>query len=99
MLEANEELALSPNNDWWTRPLLNRDWKIRLRAQDFAQSPLLITGRYGAGKIAVWASSVEGVGDTPSARSLWKSVPCMARPTPAHRRWISSQLPGSGHAS
>lgn len=52
-------LALGTN--WWTRPLLNRDWKIRARCDDYAQTPLLVTGRYGAGRVAVFASKLDNV--------------------------------------
>jgi len=41
----------------FTRPLLDRDWKVRIRADDVGASGLLITGRFGAGRVAVFASS------------------------------------------
>jgi len=41
----------------FTRPLLNRDWQMRIRGGDMGASGLLITGRYGAGRVAVFASS------------------------------------------
>lgn len=56
---------------WWTRPLINRDWTVRARCNDYAQTPLLITGRYGAGKVAVFASKFENVDrETP----FWNAV-------------------------
>jgi hypothetical protein len=39
----------------FTRPLLNRDWQIRVQTDDMGASGLLITGRYGAGSAAVFA--------------------------------------------
>ena len=57
---------------YWTRPLLNRDWRVRLRGNDRASSPLLITGRYGAGRVAVFASSLTGEGAPREA--FWQSV-------------------------
>jgi len=57
---------------FWTRPLLNRDWKVRVQGNDRNADPLLITGRYGAGHVAVFASSLTssdvGLG------SIWKSL-------------------------
>jgi hypothetical protein len=41
----------------YTRPLLNRDWQTRIRSNDVGNSALLITGRFGAGRVAVFASS------------------------------------------
>ena len=59
---ANDLANLLPKGSfWWTRPLMNRDWKVRARCNDYAQTPLLITGRYGAGKVAVFASKFEEV--------------------------------------
>ncbi len=57
-------------NTFWSRPLLNRDWQIRARGDDGAQTPLLLTGRYGAGRVAVLASSLDGLPDAPAARAL-----------------------------
>ncbi len=59
---ANDVANLLPKGSfWWTRPLINRDWTVRARCNDYAQTPLLITGRYGAGKVAVFASNFENV--------------------------------------
>ncbi len=44
---------------FWTRPLLNRDWTVRLQGNDRAATPLLMTGRYGAGRVAVFASGLD----------------------------------------
>jgi hypothetical protein len=77
---------LPPNSGWWTRPLLNRDWQIRARADDLAASPLLLTGRYGAGRVAVFASSVETLPDSAAAEAFWKATLGWLRPanqTPA----------------
>jgi hypothetical protein len=57
---------------YWTRPLLDRDWKVRLEGNDRASSPLLLTGRYGAGRVAVFASSLAGKGA--ALESFWKPV-------------------------
>jgi hypothetical protein len=77
---------LPPDSEWWTRPLLNRDWQIRARADDLAASPLLLTGRYGAGRVAVFASSVETLPDSAAAEAFWKATLEWLRPadqTPA----------------
>ena len=42
--------TLPPDANWWSRSLINRDWQIRARGDDVRGSPLLLTGRYGAGR-------------------------------------------------
>ena len=51
------------------RPLRNREWKTRLFANNEARDSLLVTGRYGAGRVAVFASSAESGTD-----AFWKDV-------------------------
>lgn len=65
------DMPVTPDNAFWTRPLLNRDWEIRLRGDDAGETPLLLTGRYGAGRVAVFASSLEEMADSPLTRALW----------------------------
>ena len=55
-----------------TRPLLDRDWKVRVQGNDRDAVPLLITGRYGAGHVAVFASSLTS--SDPGLGSIWKSL-------------------------
>lgn len=43
---------------FFSRPLLNRNWKTRLWAADSGEESLLITGEYGAGRVAVFASEL-----------------------------------------
>jgi hypothetical protein len=57
---------------FWTRRLLNRDWRVRVRGNDRRSSPLLITGSYGAGRVAVFASGLTG--DDPSLAAMWSPV-------------------------
>jgi hypothetical protein len=77
-------LPQQPGDTFWTRPLLNRDWKIRLRGDDARQTPLLLTGRYGAGRVAVFASSAQGVNDSAGADVLWNStIKWLSETTPA----------------
>lgn len=71
------------DHNFWTRPLLNRDWHIRARSNDSMQSPLLLTGRYGAGRVAVFASSFQGATGTSSTQSFWACV----------LRWLSEAPP------
>lgn len=68
------DLPVPADNSFWTRPLINRDWEIRARGDDVGQTPLLLTGRYGAGRVAVFASSVKGMADSPAARAFWTPV-------------------------
>jgi hypothetical protein len=64
------DLPVTEGHTFWTRPLLNREWTIRARGNDISQSPLLLTGRYGAGRVAVFASSIEGLADSTEAHSF-----------------------------
>jgi len=68
------DLPVTEGNNFWTRPLLNRDWQIRARGNDVGQTPLLLTGRYGAGRVAVFASSVEDLPDSAEARAFLAPV-------------------------
>lgn len=58
----------------WTRSLLNRDWRVRLSANDRGSSPLLITGRYGAGQIAVFAGQAEAIEAFSKATEVWSAL-------------------------
>jgi len=69
---VNETLAAG--TPFWTRPLLNRDWNVRILGDDSSASPLLITGRYGAGRVAVFASGIAGIDGEPGAHALWDPV-------------------------
>jgi hypothetical protein len=57
---------------FWTRPLLNRDWKVRIQGDDRGGAPLLITGLYGAGRVAVFASSLTS--SDAGLAPIWKSL-------------------------
>lgn len=72
--ESLKEPTVPAGSHWWSRPLLNRDWRIRARGDDVAASPLLLTGRYGAGRVAVFASSLPETPDTPAARAMLGAV-------------------------
>lgn len=50
---GREPIQQAAGERLWSRPLLNRDWTVRARADDLAQTPILITGRYGAGRVAM----------------------------------------------
>ena len=67
-------LTLTPTAPFWTRPLLNRDWQVRVRGAGLTQPPLLLTGRYGAGRVAVFAADAAALGNTPAARAFWAVV-------------------------
>ncbi len=90
---ADMKTLLPPGSDWWTRPLLNRDWQIRARADDLAGSPLLLTGRYGAGRVAVFASSVETLPDSPAAEAFWKATLGWLKPASPVAASIPAKLP------
>jgi hypothetical protein len=65
-----------PGDRFWTRSLLNRDWKVRLAADDVYGTPLLVTGRYGAGRVAVLGAPIGAPDSWPdaSARQFWQGV-------------------------
>jgi len=65
---------VAPNSDLWSRPLLNREWKVRACYDDIARSPLLVTGRYGAGRIAMLATTVVALGESDAAQAFWRGV-------------------------
>jgi hypothetical protein len=99
------DITVPAGNVFWTRPLLNRDWRIRLRADDLSATPLLLTGRYGAGRVAVMASSCAGIDAQPQSPAFWKAVfswlkvgtPREATPPPSIRIAATSADP-HGHA-
>ena len=64
---------LAPDSFFWSRPLLNRNWQIAARGDDIFAAPLLLTGTYGAGRVAVFASSGD-VADSPAARAFFKAT-------------------------
>lgn len=66
------DLKHDPGDFFWTRPLLNREWIVRLRGNDGPQTPLLITGRYGAGRVAVFAASATSV--TVANQQMWTQL-------------------------
>ena len=68
----NFDLKHQPGEFFWTRPLLNREWTTRFRGNDGPQTPLLITGRYGAGRVAVFASSAGAV--TAANHKVWSDL-------------------------
>lgn len=68
-----KRMNIKPGARWWTRGLWNRDWRIRARASDRQRTPLLITGRTGAGRVAVWNSTVK-LADSTAARHLFAST-------------------------
>ncbi|MDE1163388.1 MAG: hypothetical protein PW792_15805 [Acidobacteriaceae bacterium] len=63
--------VVKPHNEAWTRPLLNHDWQVRVSASDRSAQPLLVTGKYGAGRVAVLAGSVVNFDSAPQAGGLW----------------------------
>lgn len=76
------DLKHEPGVFFWTRPLLNREWTVRLRGNDGPETPLLITGRYGAGRVAVFASSASAV--TVANEKMWTDlVGWLSAPAPS----------------
>jgi hypothetical protein len=85
MSRQDEKTILPAGTEWWTRPLINREWTIRARGSDVAASPLLLTGRYGAGRVAVFASSLTDASG-PQAQAFWTQV----------IKWLGQDEPATG---
>jgi hypothetical protein len=66
--------TFKPQSDTWTRSLLNRDWQVRVAAADRGRSPLLVTGSYGAGRVAVLAGSANDLDKGENAEAFWSAV-------------------------
>jgi hypothetical protein len=84
-----------PGHQLWTRPLLMRDVRVRLRGNDHFPTPLLVTGRYGAGRTVLFGSGFDSLMAGPSmvpAIAQWmkmaRVVPVLRHPS--HRNWRSS---------
>jgi hypothetical protein len=69
--------AVEPGDQFWTRPLLLRDVKVRMRGNNNAATPLLATARYGAGRTVLFGS---GFDQLTAAPSLLPSVLAWLKP-------------------
>jgi hypothetical protein len=69
-----EQKFLPPGSNEWTRPLLDRDWRIRARVEGDLALPLLITGQYGRGRVAVFAAAPDALDNDPQAKAFWGDV-------------------------
>ena len=80
------DLHRRPWEPYFTRPLIDRDWRVRIGAPD--DTGLLLTGCYGAGRVAVFGSSAVSIPEavwTPLLR--WLAAPSVApAPHPAALR-------------
>jgi len=63
-----------PGMPFWTRPLLNRDWRVRIKGDDSDASALVLTGRYGAGRVAVLAGGVTDLKTGTGDANFWKPL-------------------------
>ena len=61
-------------SDTWTRTLLNRDWRVRVSAADRGRSPLVVTGSYGAGRVAVLAGPAGSFDSSANAGAFWAAL-------------------------
>lgn len=78
--------VLPAGNTAWTRPLENRDWRVRLWSDDPYRAPLLVTGRFGAGRVAVWGASLA-------------SLKSDAAASEAVRAWLAGATPATAASS
>ena len=67
-------VPVAAGSNFCSRTLLNRNWKVRARLNDLAEMPLVVTGRYGAGRVAMVATSAHAIGESAAARGFWKAV-------------------------
>ena len=67
-------LKVNAGSHFWSRSLLNRQWRVRVSGDDIYASPILITGIYGAGRVAVFASSAGSTDSWQGATSFWSTV-------------------------
>ena len=77
-------LKLDAHSQFWSRSLQNRQWKVRVTGDDVYASPLLITGVYGAGRVAVFASSAAATDTWQAAVPFWSGV----------LQWLNSSAAG-----
>jgi len=63
-----------PGRTFWSRPLLNRDWRVRVKGDDIDGSGLVLTGRYGAGRVAVLAAGVTDLKTGTGDGNFWKPL-------------------------
>jgi len=61
------------DNDLWSRPIVNRDPRVRLWGAGPIEAPLVVTGRYGAGRVAVIAAGPEALSG-PGVADFYQSV-------------------------
>lgn len=66
--------TVAAGSSTWSRSLLNRDWRVCLSGTDCGNSPLLITGRYGAGRVAVLAGQAEAIETFSRATDVWSAL-------------------------
>ena len=84
-----------PGATTWTRPLLNRDWQVRARSSDVHASALLLTGRYGAGRVADFCRSGRAGANRPRRSEFLDPRAALAGRTGCRAAHASRQ---SGHA-
>lgn len=70
---GKEPLLQAAGQHLFSRPLLNRDWVVRARADDLMQTPILTTGRYGAGRVAMLGAPLAAL-EAPAAADLRRAL-------------------------
>lgn len=74
--------SLKVGDPSWTRSLINRDWQVWAKADDLGQTPVLMSGRYGAGRCVVFASSFDALGPMTQPVLDWLSKAQTAKKCP-----------------
>jgi hypothetical protein len=69
-----KDTVVGPNDEFWSKSLLNRERKIRVSGGDIFASPLLVSGLYGAGRVAIFASSGLALDAWEGGPKFWAAV-------------------------
>jgi hypothetical protein len=68
------DVPTKPGDCFWTRPLINRDWQAHVWGDDVGHTPILVTGRYGAGRVAVLAGSMADLDKSAGGEAVDQAV-------------------------
>ncbi len=71
---ADKSYEKPADHVFWTRPLMNRQWQSPILVDSVDGSALLMTGRYGKGKVAVFASGIAETAEWKQRDAFWAGV-------------------------
>ncbi|MDR2849783.1 MAG: hypothetical protein LBW77_04470 [Verrucomicrobiota bacterium] len=95
---ADAPEKLLPTQTWyWTRSIQNRDWTTLLALDDFQSMPLVISGRYGAGRTIASGANLAGLEDSAEARALWNALFKTTLAAPSEPRRVAADIAASSY--